>query len=156
MRVTALVLGFVGAIGAAQADDRNYDSLHRYDSSDYAAQLSYQVRFGGQQTVLPQSSFSFQVRNERATQFGAPAVFRTDFGSSGITRFALNGVDLGSTVLASQQRAGGMLAGKSTAQIAGFVVFGVVAGGAVFLFSEGYTDDKHTNITVAGTGTGSF
>lgn len=126
MRFTALVLGFVGAIGAAQADDRDFDSLHRYDSSDYAAQLSYRVGFGGQQAALPQGSFSFQVRNERATQAGAPAMFRTDFGSSGITRFALNGVDMRSALQVSQQREGGYFGAMSVAQIVGYVAFAAI------------------------------
>ncbi len=137
MRLLTLLVGVIGVVGAASAGDTEFNNINRYDSSDYAAKLFYNVQFGGHQAVQPQSSLSFQVNNERASQFGAPAIFRTDFGSSGITRFALNGVDLRSVMLASQAREGNFFASLTGSDIVGLVAVSVAVIASVNVVAGG-------------------
>lgn len=136
MRLLTLLVGMIGVVGAASAGDTEFNNINRYDSSDYAAKLFYNVQFGGHQAVQPQSSLSFQVNNERASQFGAPAMFRTDFGSTGITRFALNGVDLRSVMLASKA-AGDGFRSMSAGTVVGLAVFGIVVVTSLYTVVDG-------------------
>lgn len=126
MRLLTLLVGVVGIVGSASAGDAEFTDLNRYDSSDYAAKLSYQVGFGGVTAVQPQSSWSFQVSNERASRLGAPALFRTDVGSTGVTRFALNGVDLREAYLLNQTRSGIFGSSMTTGGIIGLGVLALI------------------------------
>lgn len=155
MRITALVLGFVGIIGAAQADDRYYDSLHQYDSSDYAAQVFYRASFGGMQGMHFQNTYGFQAYNERTYRLGAPAILRADYIPTENIRLSLNGIDFRSFLLISQQNQGGIFGSfgnLTTAQSVAYVVIGAIGLTSLTLFVDSATEDEDVATTAGGTG----
>lgn len=131
MRVSALGLALGALAGPAAAGD--LADYRVYDSSDYSAQAYYRLEFGGAQGHA--QSLGLRFDNERAMAAGMPSLVQAHFGSQGLDRLALNGVDLRGAMLASGQDSGGGFFGSlSVAQwvAVGFtvIVFGSVASDA--------------------------
>lgn len=146
MRNTALGLLLAAFSGAAAAGDL-IESRDDYASSDYAAQAYYRVDFGGTRQQV--QSVGLRLDNRAAQSHGAPAMFQANFGSQGLDRLALNGVDLhGAMVAAGEGEGTGFFGSLSLSQI-------IALGATVLIAADVAADASDGNNDASPNGTGS-
>ena len=120
-----IAVGLVLAMSAGVAAAGDLSEPRYYDSNDYAAQVYYRVDFGGERGQA--QSLGLRLDSERGAAAGMPSLFQARFGSQGLDRLAVSGLDLRGMMLASQQSGGGMsgfFANMTTAQWIGLGVIG--------------------------------
>lgn len=100
MRGWVLAVALLTVSGGAAAGDI-YDDARYYDSSDYAAQAYYRLDFGTSSQFQTRHVVGFRMDNERGMRLGLPSVVKTEFGSDGSQRLALNGMDLSGMLVAN-------------------------------------------------------
>lgn len=148
MRLLVFMCGITGLIGAAMAGD--YDHVNPYAPSDFGGRIFYRFDFNGEQKVASNHMLGFQVVNERAEFAGAPALLRTEFGSTTQPRFLISGLDITPMLLAARQNESsptGILGTTSAAELAAVLL---MIGTGIYIASD--PQDKDDTTTPAGTG----
>jgi len=148
MRGWVLAVAFLTVSGGAAAGDI-YDDARYYDSSDYAAQAYYRLDFGTTSQFQTRHVVGFRMDNERGMRLGLPSVVKTEFGSDGVNRIAMNGMDLTGLTLANGAAGnwwGELTVGEWVTVGAAFLAVGFGTAAAL--------DDDENNPPASGSGSG--